>query len=157
MVFDVPGAGRVGLLICYDMWYPEMVRQLAWMGAEALIVPTLTNTNDRHVELAIAQANAAINQLYLFNVNSAGRLGYGRSILVGPDGNVVHQASANREIITAELDFGYVRRVRERGMHGLAQPLKSFRDAGIHYPVYQPGAGPGALGELGDLALPERG
>lgn len=155
VVFDVPGVGRLGLLICYDLWYPEMSRQLAWMGAEAIIVPTLTNTNDRHIELALAQAMAAINQVYVVNINCCGRLGYGRSIVVGPDGNVVHQASSSREIITAELDFNHVRRVRERGMHGLAQPLKSFREAGVVYPVYQEGAGPGALAGLGPLKLPD--
>lgn len=156
VVFDVPGVGRLGLMICYDMWYPEMARQLAWMGAEAIIVPTLTNTNDRVVELAMAQTNAAINQSYVLNINSAGRLGYGRSIVVGPDGTIIHQASAGREVITVELDFEHVRRVRERGIHGLAQPLKSFRDAAISYPVYQDGAGPGAFEKLGALAVPEK-
>ena len=155
VVFDVPGAGRLGLIICYDMWYPEMVRQLAWMGAEAIIVPTLTNTNDRQIELSIAQTNAAISQVYMVNINSAGRLAYGRSIIVGPDGTVLHQASSSREIIIAELDFDHVRRVRERGMYGgLAQPLKSFRDSKLVYPVYQEGAGPGAFADFGDLEVP---
>ncbi|MFT5140097.1 MAG: putative amidohydrolase [Lysobacterales bacterium] len=155
VVFDVPGVGRLGLMICYDMWYPEMARQLAWMGAEAIIVPTQTNTNDRSLELSMAQANAAMNQAYLININNAGRMAYGRSIVVGPDGTIVHQASSGREIITVELDFEHVRRVRERGIHGLAQPLKSFRDANISYPVYQDGAGPGAFGELGKLQVPK--
>ncbi len=156
VVFDVPDVGRLGLMICYDMWYPEMSRQLAWMGAEAIIVPTLTNTSDRHLELHMAQANATVNQLYMLNINSAGRLGYGRSIVVGPDGNVVHQASSSREIITMDLDFDHVRRVRERGRHGLAQPLKSFRDAGVNYPVYQENSGPGAFGDLGELTVPSK-
>lgn len=156
VVFDVPGVGRLGLMICFDMWYPEMARQLAWMGAEAIIVPTLTNTIDRHVELALAQANAACNQLYFVNINNAGRLGNGQSIVVGPDGNVIHQAPSTREIITVELDFNHVRRTRERGMHGLIQTLKGFRDANVTYPVYQPGAGPGAFKKLGALKLPEK-
>ncbi len=156
VVFEVPGAGRIGLIICFDIWFPEIVRQLVWMGAEAIIAPTLTNTIDRNVELSIARANAATNQVYFININNAGELGYGQSIIVGPDGNVIHQASSNREIITVELDFKHVRRVRERGMHGLVQTLKSFRDAGVTYPVYQQGAGPGALSELGPLELPEK-
>ncbi|KAA9133227.1 carbon-nitrogen hydrolase family protein [Marinihelvus fidelis] len=154
-VFDVPGAGRIGLMICFDMWFPEMVRQLVWMGAEAIIVPTLTNTIDRKLELAIAQANAACNQVYMVNINVAGDLGYGRSIVVGPDGNVIHQASTTREIIALELDFEHVRRSRERGIFSTVQTLKNFRDADVRYPVYQPGAGPGALAELGPLALPD--
>ncbi len=154
VVFDVPGAGKIGLIICYDIWFPEIVRQLVWMGAEAIIVPTLTNTIDRDVELAISRANAAINQVYFFSLNSAGRLGYGYSIVVGPDGTVIHQANSSRDIITVEMDFNHVRRVRERGLHGLGQTLKSFRDAGISYPVYQEGAGSGAFADLGALEIP---
>lgn len=156
VVFEVPGVGRIGLIICYDIWFPEVVRQLAWMGAEAIIAPTLTNTVDRDAELAISRANAITNQLYFFGLNSAGRLGYGKSIVVGPDGTIIHQAASGRDIITIELDFKHVRRVRERGLHGLGQPLKSFRDANISYPVYQQDAGPGAFADLGPLVIPER-
>jgi len=156
VVFEVPGVGKVGLIICYDIWFPEIIRQLAWMGAEAIIVPTLTNTIDRDVELAISIANASINQLYFFSLNSAGRLGNGKSVVVGPDGTVIYQASTNRDIIAVEMDFNHVRRVRERGLHGLGQTLKSFRDANMSYPVYQPGAGAGAFARLGTLEVPEK-
>ncbi len=156
VVFEVPGVGKIGLVICYDIWFPEIIRQLAWMGAEAIIAPTLTNTIDRDVELAISRANAATNQLYFFSLNVAGRLGYGKSIVVGPDGTIIYQASSSRDIITIEMDFTHVRRVRERGLHGLGQPLKSFRDAGISYPVYQKDAGAGAFAALGPLKMPDR-
>ena len=157
VVFDIPGAGRIGLIICYDMWFPEMVRNLAWMGAEAIICPSLTNTIDRKVELAIAQANAATNQVYFLNLNSAGRLAVGESIFVGPDGQVIHKAGVGREIITVEMDFSHLRRVRERGMYGLCQTLKSFRDHEIEFPVYNDSRhNPGAFGELGALEVPKR-
>lgn len=156
VVFEVPGVGKVGLIICYDIWFPEIIRQLTWMGAEAIIVPTLTNTIDREVELAICQAHAATNQVYMFSLNCAGTLGYGESIVVGPDGQIIHKAPTTRNIIALELDFDHVRRVRERGLHGLGQPLKSFRDAGIHYPVYQEGAGTGAYAKLGKLEVPRK-
>ena len=156
VVFEVPGVGKVGLIICYDIWFPEIIRQLAWMGAEAIIVPTLTNTIDRDVELAISRANAVTNQLYFFSLNSAGRLGCGQSVVVGPDGTIIHQSLTSRDIIAVELDFNHVRRVRKRGLHGLGQTLKSFRDANITYPVYQEGSGAGAFAELGALEVPGR-
>jgi len=157
VVFDVPGAGRIGLIICYDMWFPETVRTLAWMGAEAVICPSLTNTIDREVELAIARSNAATNQVYFLNLNSAGRLAMGQTVFVGPDGQIIHQAGSGREIITVEMDFEHVRRVRERGLHGLCQTLKSFRDHRVDFPPYRDAqADPGAFGELGALAVPGR-
>ena len=157
VVFDVPGAGRIGLIICYDMWFPETVRTLAWMGAEAIICPSLTNTIDREVELAIARSNAATNQLYFLNLNSAGHLAVGQTIFVGPDGQIIHQAGVGREIITVEMDFTHVRRVRERGLHGLCQTLKSFRDHEVEFPPYRNAqADPGAFGKLGPLEVPGR-
>lgn len=157
VVFDVPGAGRVGVIICYDMWYPEMVRTMAWMGAEFVICPSLTNTIDRKVELAIAQSHAALNQMYFLNLNTAGPMAVGQSILAGPDGQVIHQAGTGREIMPFELDFEYVRRVRERGMFGLVQTLKSFRDHPVDFPPYQDaGKNPGAFADLGPLIVPPR-
>ena len=157
VVFEIPGIGKLGVIICYDMWFPEMTRALAWMGAEAVICPTLTNTVDRNVELAMAQSNAVTNQLYFLNVNSAGKMGFGRSVFVGPDGVVIHQASSSREIITVEIDFDRVRRVRERGSFGLTQTLKSFRDHPVDFPQYRNAMdNPGAFGDLGVLAIPEK-
>jgi predicted amidohydrolase len=157
VVFDIPGAGRIGLIICYDMWFPETVRTLAWMGAEAVLCPSLTNTIDREVELAIARSNAATNQVYFLNLNSAGRLAVGQSIFVGPDGQVIHQAGTGREVIAVEMDFTHVRRVRERGLHGLCQTLKSFRDHPVEFPPYRNAqADAGAFGELGPLEVPAR-
>lgn len=154
IVFDVPGKGRFGLSICYDMWFPETTRTLAWMGAEVILHVVMTNTIDRDVELAMARASAASNQCYVFDINVAGRLGYGRSLVAGPGGEVLHQAGADREIIPIDVDFDYVRRVRERGWHGLGQVLKSFRDGGHSFAPYAPSAASAALNRLGPLEKP---
>lgn len=154
-VFDVPGVGRFGLSICYDMWFPETTRNLAWLGAEVVLHPSLTNTVDRDVEIAIARAGAASQQCYFIDVNCAGQLGLGRSCAFGPGGEPLHVAGSGREVIALELDLDHVRATRERGWHGLGQTLKSFRDAGLSLPAYDPAArGQGALQALGPLAVP---
>ena len=71
VTFDIPDVGRLGLAICYDGNFPEAFRQLAWMGAEVVLQPTLTTTSDRPAELVLARANAIANQLYVVNVNAA--------------------------------------------------------------------------------------
>jgi predicted amidohydrolase len=154
--FDVPGVGRFGISICYDMWFPETTRALAWMGAEVIIHPSLTNTIDRDVEVSIARASAAINQCYFIDVNCSGRLGYGRSCAFGPGGEALHVAGGSgREIIALELDLDHVKNVRERGWNGLGQTLKSFRDTAVDFPPYAPGARrSGALAGLGSLERP---
>ena len=153
--FDMPGAGRFGLSICYDIWFPEITRALAWQGAEILINPSLTNTIDRDVELAIARASAAQNQMFVFYVNGAGKQGFGQSLVCGPGGEVLHQAGSGREVFALELDLAVAGRARERGWHGLGQPLKSFRDSELTYPQYAKGARSEALDALGPLAMPK--
>lgn len=156
-VFDVPGAGRFGVSICYDMWFPEVTRSLVSLGAEVILHPTMTNTIDRDVEIAIARANAATNQCYFVDINVAGDLGFGRSVVCGPGGEVIHQAGEGREVIAFEVDFAHVRRCRERGWHGLGQPLKSFRDHPVVFPAYGAACAPSAaLDALGPLRLPGR-
>lgn len=157
VVFDVPQAGRIGVSNCYDMWFPETTRTLAAMGAEVIVHPSMTNTIDRDVELAIARANAATNQCYFFDINVAGLLGFGQSIVCGPGGEVIHQAGRAREVFPIEVDFDYVRRVRRRGWHGVGQVLKSFRDRAVDFPAcgdrrleFE------ALQSLGPLTRPER-
>jgi len=156
VVFDVPGAGRFGVSICYDMWFPETTRSLVSLGAEVILHPTMTNTIDRDVEIAIARASAATNQCYFVDVNVAGDLGVGQSVVCGPGGEVIHQAGAGREVIAFEVDFAYLRRCRERGWHGLGQPLKSFRDHPMVFPAYGAARAPSAaLDALGPLRLPD--
>lgn len=155
VVFDIPQVGRFGVSICYDIWFPETTRALAWLGAEVIIHPTKTDTIDRCDELAIVRASAVTNQCYIVDVNSAGAQGVGRSIIVGPEGEVIHEASVEEEIITFEIDLKKVAQVRERGMKGLGQTLKSFRDAKVRYPQYEQGAVSPALQKLGPLRVPE--
>jgi predicted amidohydrolase len=154
LVFDVPGAGRFGISNCYDMWFPETVRTLIWLGAEVILHPSLTNTIDRGAEQAMARAHAAMNQCYFVDVNAAGEQGVGQSGVYGPGGEVIHAAGPGREIMVAELDFDYVRRVRRSGWHGLGQTLKSFRDAPRNFPPYREGDRSSYLDELGPLEKP---
>jgi len=156
VVFDVPQAGRFGVSICYDMWFPETTRTLAAMGAEVILHPTLTDTLDRDIELAICRASAAQNQCYWIDVNGLGAGGVGRSLVVGPSGDVLHQAGTGEEVIPLEIDLDRVRRERDRGLLGLGQPLKSFRDSQLDFAVYGSGFDRGYLDSLGPLALPRR-
>ena len=157
VVFDVPDVGRIGVCICYDIWFPEVARSLVHMGAEAIICPTMTNTIDRDVEVCLSRSLTAVNQCYFFGLNVAGRLGVGRSIAVGPDADVIYEAGSGHEVITVDMDFERVRRSRERGVLGLCQTLKSFRDNKVSFPAYETGSGGSdAFDALGRLVVPAR-
>ncbi|MDA3914233.1 carbon-nitrogen hydrolase family protein [Oleiagrimonas sp.] len=157
-VFDVPDVGRFGLSICYDLWFPETTRTLTAMGAEVLLHPVLTRTIDRDVEIAMARAAAAQFQCFVFDINGLAAGGIGRSCVFSPSGSVLHQAGGQDEIIPIEVDLEQVRRQRERGMFGLGQVLKSFRDREVEFSVYDRNSGTDAfLHTLGPLHMPDKG
>lgn len=158
LFFDVPEAGRFGVSICYDIWFPETTRTLVSQGVEVLLHPVLTGTTDRDVELSIARASAAMFQCYVFDINGLGAGGCGRSCIVDPSGMVLHQAAGQEEIIPMEIDLDMVRRQRETGLKGLGQTLKSFRDREVDFTIYDRASGTsGYLDRLGPLAMPDRG
>lgn len=136
-VFDIPNIGRFGLSICYDMWFPETVRALTWLGAEVILHPTLTTSADRELELVLGQAHAITNQCYFVDINGVGPWGGGFSQLVDPNGRVVQRAAGNETVLVEQLDLDLVMRVRESGTLGLTQVLKGLRDSKVSFPQHR--------------------
>jgi formamidase len=157
-VFDVPEVGRFGVCICYDGWFPEVARSLAWMGAQVILHPSLTATSDRSLELVFSQANAAFNQCYYVDVNGLGPWGGGRSIFVDPDGRVLQQAGEVDSVMTEMLDLDRVQQVREQGTLGLGQTWKQLREFSGRFPIYEGRIAAGeiyqGLGKLHSAAKP---
>lgn len=138
VVFDIPDIGRFGLSICYDTWFPELTRQLAWLGAEAIIAPTRTTTSDRAQELILSRANAIANQVHVLSVNAAAPTGVGQSLLVDPEGRIRVEANRAPEVLTDVIDLDDVTRVREYGTAGLNRIWAQFRpdDSPLDLPAY---------------------
>ncbi len=153
-VFDIPGKGRIGLCICYDAWYPEVIRSLMWLGAEVILHPTLTNSCDRPLELVIEQAHALQNQCYMVNTNGALPTAMGRSVIVDPSGTILVQAGECEQFLTAILDFDLVRRVRRVGTLGLSQTLKQLRDTDIKFHMYDDIRKGRVFEDLDELKMP---
>lgn len=158
LVWDIDGVGRFGILNCYDIWFPENARSLAAMGVEVILHPVLTHTIDRDVDLVIAQANAAMHQCYVFDINGLGAGGNGHSSVFDPHGRILFQGGGQEQFIPVEIDLDQVRRSRQNGLRNLGQTLKSFRDRRIDYPIYdRERADTGYLQALGTLEKPAKG
>ena len=151
LAFDVPGVGRFGLSICYDIWFPETTRTLTSLGVEVLIHPVLTGTTDRRAELAIVQATAAMFQCYVVDVNGLDAGGVGLSLVADPSGHIVHQCGQVSEIFPINIDLDLIRQVRAEGANGLGQVLKSFRDRRVAFSTYDNNAASAYLESLGPL------
>lgn len=139
-IFELPGLGRIGLNICYDIWFPEVTRQLTWMGAEAVINLVRTTTPDRKQELVLVQATAIVNQIYILSINAAAPIAMGKSLVVDPDGDVINQIPDDRDsIIYTNIDFNRVAQIRREGTAGTNRMWDQFltNDPSINLPIYE--------------------
>ncbi|MFE4229989.1 carbon-nitrogen hydrolase family protein [Arthrobacter sp. NPDC056886] len=139
VVFDMPGYGRVGLSICYDSWFPEHARHLAWKGAELILNVVATDTADRTSEITIARANAIVNQVFFASVNGAGPWSHGRSLLADPSGRVRIDSNSNEAIVLTEvIDLDEVSNTRRFGTASVSRPWDFFAETeeSIDLPLY---------------------
>jgi len=140
--------------ICYDLWFPETSRAMAMKGAEIILHPSLTDTCDRKEEKIMARATAIQQQCYYLDVNAGGRQGCGQSIFIGPEGEILTEAETGSETLLIEIDLDKVKRVRARGIKGLGQPLKSFRDNPDPFKIREFNSD--YLSQLGELEIPKK-
>lgn len=148
--------GKLGLLVCWDQWYPEGARLMALAGADLLLYPTAigwdpqdeTAEKDRQRDawITVQRGHAVANGLPVLSVN---RIGFepapdggrgiqfwGSSFVAGPQGEFLVQASTDtRELLIVEIDMARsesVRRIwpflRDRRIDAYADLLKRFRD-----------------------------
>ena len=135
-VFHIEGVGVVGIMICYDLWFPEVARDLVNLGAELILVPTMTTTGDRSQEQVISRATSIMQQCYVVSCNGVGYGGVGGSIIVDPDGNVLQKSGGSPFLQTAVIDFERVTMLRNQGVAGVSHPWKDFRKNNQSFEVY---------------------
>jgi len=110
--------GTLGLSVCYDLRFPELYRRLVRAGAEVLLVPSAFTfpTGAAHWEV-LCRARAIENQCYLIAPDQTGTsphgfADWGDSLIVDPWGRVVGRAGDGDGVTVAEIDLGYLGRVR---------------------------------------------
>jgi len=136
-VFNMDGIGNIGIMICYDIWFPEVARDLVHLNAELIIVPTMTTTGDRKQEQVISQATAITQQCYVVSCNGVGYGGVGGSQIIDPEGVVLQNNGEGPCVQTSVIDFDHVRKIRDIGVAGVTKPLKDFIDNPQSFSVYK--------------------
>ncbi|MGA9852319.1 MAG: carbon-nitrogen hydrolase [Gammaproteobacteria bacterium] len=149
--------GKLGVLVCWDQWYPEGARLMALSGAELLLYPTAIGWTDeddvaeqarqREAWITIQRAHGIANGLPVMVCNrtgieldpsgrSTGIRFWGSSFICGPQGEILAQADTDTPtVLTAEIDMARseaVRRIwpylRDRRIDAYDDLLKRFRD-----------------------------
>ncbi len=110
--------GRVGVLICYDLRFPELARRLAVEGAQILVVPAEWPKPREEHWRTLLRARAIENQLYVVAANCCGIQGkldfFGMSMIIGPKGEVLAEGGYEPGEIAATLDFAEMAAWREQ-------------------------------------------
>ncbi|MGV9707564.1 carbon-nitrogen hydrolase family protein [Streptomyces sp. NPDC003483] len=108
---------RVGLMICYDVEFPENVRAHALAGTDLLVVPTAQMHPFQFVAESVVPVRAFENQMYVAYVNRVGVEGefefVGLSTLAGPDGVARTRAGRAEELVLADADPAFLAASRE--------------------------------------------
>ena len=135
----------VGMLICYDVEFPETVRALALAGADLVLVPTAAMRPYEVVARALIPARAYENQIFCAYANRSGAEPpfdyFGESVVAGPDGAALTRAGAGEEMLFADLDPTLLAAVRARDpmladrRPALYQALAAARSPGFTAPV----------------------
>ena len=149
--------GKLGVLVCWDQWYPEAARLMALAGAEILLYPTAIGWDpgdeqsekdrQRMAWILSHRGHAVANGIPVLSCNrtgfepsplhgAAGIQFWGSSQILGPQGEIIAEAHADApEILIAELDMQrseHVRRIwpflRDRRIDAYQDLLKRYRD-----------------------------
>lgn len=147
--------GRLGVLVCWDQWYPEAARLMALAGAELLLYPTAIGwdpddaqdekNRQRDAWILSHRGHAVANGLPVLSCNRVGHEAspldasgiqfWGNSHVLGPQGEFVAEAGGEPEILSAEIDLArseHVRRIwpflRDRRIDAYGDLLKRYID-----------------------------
>ncbi|ARK28971.1 carbon-nitrogen family hydrolase [Halalkalibacter krulwichiae] len=117
-MFELDGK-KMGIIICYDLRFPELVRSLALQGAEMIfVVAEWPEARAMHWEI-LQQARAIENQVYIVSCNRVGTYDgvefAGRSMVISPWGDTIYKASASKEeTINVQVELNDVKKIREQ-------------------------------------------
>ena len=152
--------GRLGVMVCWDQWYPEAARLMALAGADLLIYPTAIGyessdtpeeqQRQREAWTTVQRGHAVANGLPVVAVNRVGHepdpsgqtrgiMFWGSSFVAGPQGELLYRANADDEataVVDVDLDHSeQVRRwwpfLRDRRIEEYGEIVRRFRDTGL--------------------------
>jgi predicted amidohydrolase len=114
-VFMLDGV-KCGIIICYDLRFPELTRKLALEGIKLLFVPAQWPAARLDHWITLLKARAIENQIFIAAVNRAGENPedefLGGSMVINPFGEIIAQGDYKQQIISAELDFSLIEQTK---------------------------------------------
>lgn len=107
--------GKIGMMICYDLRFPEMSRSLAVAGSEVLVAPSAWVKGDMKEEhwITINKTRAIENGCYVIAPDQVGNIYCGRSVIVDPYGKILIDMKKKQGIAYADIDLKKIKQIRK--------------------------------------------
>ncbi len=106
---------RIGVLICYDIEFPEPARLLSLAGAELIVCPSVWSIEAEQRWQIQLPARALDNTCFVMGTNTVGEGACGRSMIVDPSGKILTEGSVTEEmIVTSQIEFDKIEEIRQR-------------------------------------------
>lgn len=108
--------GKIGLIVCYELRFPEITRQFALQGADVLFVPAgwvAGALKEDHWE-TLLRARAIENTIYVCGTNLTEDIFSGRSMVIDPMGVITASAGEEESLFTVDIDLDRIQRVRKK-------------------------------------------
>ena len=107
--------GKIGVLICYDIEFPEPSRILALKGAQIIFVPSVWSIPAKNRWDIQLPARALDNTVFIAGINNTGEGACGHTKFIGPCGEVLDELDQDNEaILVFDIDYSEIDRVREK-------------------------------------------
>jgi len=105
---------KLGIVICYELRFPEITSRLVRQGAKIIAVPAVFPRERIDHWRVLLRARAIENQVYIVGANCVGEFCGGNSMIINPFGSVLAEAGFDEGIISAEIDLSFVDEVRRK-------------------------------------------
>lgn len=147
-------AGRLGVLVCWDQWFPEAARAMALSGADLLLYPTAIGwnppddadekTRQREAWITIQRAHAVANGLPVLSCNrvgfeldpsgnTEGIQFWGNSFIAGPQGEVLANTAEQAQVLVADLDLARSEAVRRIWPYLRDRRIDAYQTLALRY------------------------
>ena len=140
--------GKLGVLVCWDQWFPEAARLTALSGAQILFYPTAigwlagekeeVNQGQHQAWQTVQRGHAISNGVYVVAVNRVGREGnlqfWGRSFVVDPFGRIIAEASHDKEeVMVVDCDLNKIDETRQHWPFLRDRRIESYQGLGYRF------------------------